>query len=364
MIGRIGEDAPCLCGKRGTMESKQGVSLQKRVVYLDALRVAAALAVMVIHLAATGYTEAVPESYERTVCLIYSTLARFAVPAFVMISGAMYLDPVREVTMRHMLKKTGKLMLVFACWSLVYALTESVKDHQLFSAAYALAVVHRLVSGHYHMWYLYTIAGLYLATPFLRAMAADEKLLKMYIVTAFVLNFCLRVITWIPGWGETAGTALNHANTGIFAGFTGYYCLGYYLHRRTFTKKQVCGASLLAGLLMAVFLVAGILLDRPALAFSEKMPQIFLYGAGVFLLFKSSARYLERRRSILEKMVPCTFGMYLIHPAFNFLFRKAGLYALTFDPLLCIPLCALLVFGASFSAVWCIRKIPGLRKLT
>lgn len=346
------------------MESKQGASLKKREVYLDALRVTATLAVMVIHLAATGYAEAVPGSYEWTVCLIYSTLARFAVPAFVMISGAMHLDPGREVAMKHMLKKTGKLMTVFVCWSLVYALTESAKEHQIFSAAYALAVVHRLVSGHYHMWYLYTIAGLYLATPFLRAMAADENLLKMYIVTAFALNFCLRIPTWIPGWEETAGTAFNHADAGIFAGFTGYYCLGCYLHRRTFTKKQIAVISLFSGLLMAAFLVAGILLDRPAMAFSEKMPQIFLYGAGVFLLFKSSAGHLERRRGILEKMVPCTFGMYLIHPAFNFLFRKTGLYALTFDPLLCIPLCALLVFGASFSVVWCMRKIPLLRKLT
>ena len=346
------------------MEDRKNGQLRERVAYLDALRIAATLAVMGIHLAATGYTEAVPKSYEWTVCLIYNTLTRFAVPVFVMISGAMYLDPGREVTMNQILKKSGKLMVVFLFWSLGYALMESMKENRILSVDYAVAVAHRLVSGHYHMWYLYTITGLYLATPFLRPIAANRKLLQVYLVMTFLLNFCLRMITWIPGWEETAGNVLNHANAGVFAGYTGYYCLGYYLHTGEFTKKQIRGILFPALALMATFVGIGIWLERPALAFSENMPQIFLYGAGVFLFFKSRAQQLETGRRFMQRIIPCTFGMYLIHPVFNFLLRKAGLFALTFNPLVCVPLCMSLVFGISFSAVWCMRKIPILKKLT
>ena len=358
------ETAPYHCGMRKVMEDRKSVPPQKRVAYLDALRLCATLAVIVIHLAATGYKEAVPESYEWTVCLIYNTVTRFAVPAFVMISGAMYLEPARVVTMKQMLKKAGRIMSVFLCWSLLFALTESMKDNRFFSADYFCAVAHRLVRGHYHMWYLYTITGLYLATPFLRVIAAEGKLLEKYIMAVFLLNFCLRIAVWIPGWEETAEAVLNHAATGVFTGFTGYYCLGYYLHNREFTKKQVCGIFLLSLTILAVFLAAGVLLKRPDMAFSEQMPQVFLYSCGVFLLFKTGAKGLETGRKIVETVIPCTFGIYLIHPVFNFLLRRAGLYALTFDPLLCIPLCALLVFGGSLAVIWCMRKTPVLRKLT
>ena len=336
----------------------------RRVVYLDALRVISMFAVMVIHLAATGYREAAPGSYEWLVCLIYNSMARFAVPVFVMISGAIYLDPARAVTMADMLKKAGSLMLIFFGWSLVYALAESVKEHPMFKAGYFLSVAQKTVTGHYHMWYVYMIAVLYLATPFLRPIAADVKLLRQFLLLTFLLNHCLRLLCVLPGIGETARSVAGKADLGLFSGYAGYYCLGYYLHN-TEVPHRKAGTLMLASMVLLTAAVAGsIFLGLTDAVVSEKMPHNVLYSAAVFLFFKSRNGWLagSRIKSIIEKVAPCTFGMYFVHPVFNFLTRRSGLYALTFDPLFCIPLCSALVCAASFLVIRLMKSLPVLRR--
>lgn len=350
------------------MSKKQQISTaadQERIVYLDALRVAAVFAVIVIHLAATGYQEAARDSCEWDVCLTYNTVTRFAVPVFVMISGAIHLNPERKVTMAHLLKKVGRLMAAFFFWSLLYALTESLKTHTIFSSGYFLSVVRKTVTGHYHMWYIYMISVLYLATPFFRPIAADRKLLRMFLVWAFLFNHGIRALGMIPGWEDTLDSLMNSADIGIFSGYSGYYCLGYYLHSGKYTKKQVGYFALASAALLAVAILVGIRSDSPNWVFSEKMPHVFLFSAVVFLLFQSAAEQLEQSqliKVIIRKLAPCTFGIYLVHPVFNFLFRKAGLFALTFHPLLGVPLVAVLVCAASFTTVLCMRKIPLLKR--
>lgn len=340
-------------------------AVSNRIIYLDALRVVSVFAVMVIHLAATGYKEAASQSYEWMICLTYNTITRFAVPVFVMISGAMFLNPEREITPAHLLKRVCKLMMVFFFWSFVYALAESLEGHRLFSADYFLSVVKKTVTGHYHMWYVYMISVLYLATPFLRPIAADRKLLQLFILMAFLLNHGIRIFLMIPGAEDVAGSILNNADIGIFSGYTGYYCLGYYLHSGEFSKKQVGKLFIVSTVLLAAVIAGGILLDRPNLVFSEKMPHIFLYSISIFLLFKIREERLQNARliqTVVGSIAPCTFGMYLVHPMFNFIFRRAGLYALSFDPLICVPLSSLMVFVASFAVIFCMRKVPILKR--
>lgn len=326
---------------------------QERLLWPDALRVVSIFAVMVIHLAATGYSEAAPGSYEWTVCLIFNTVTRFAVPAFVMISGAMYLNPGREIGAAHILKRIGRLMTVFLHWSVPYALVETVKERE---PLLLLNVLRRIVTGHYHMWYIYLIAGLYLLTPVLRSVAADRKKLRMVILLAFALS-C--------GAGLLPKEIAENVST--FFCYAGYYCLGYYLYSTNVSKKQIRAVCLASLLLLTVVLVAGSRCGDPKAVFSERMPHIILYSSGVFLTFKGEARRLENRKrfkAVIGKVAPCAFGMYLLHPAFNFIFRRAGLYALSADPLLCVPLCSVLVWAASFAVIFCMRKFALFRRVT
>lgn len=312
-----------------------------RIPYLDVLRMLAMVAVMVIHQAATGYTQSAVGSYGWTVCLIYDAAARFAVPVFVMISGALYLDPRREITLRIMSRKATKMMLIFAVWSLAYALAESVKEYRLFSAAYGRSVLEKTLRGHYHMWYIYLTAALYLAAPLLRAVAADRTYLWAVTVLAFLLGM-------LP-------VARNYVT------YAGYFCLGYGLRECRLSKKQAARFLLFGIAVLMAALLLGITGDKPQLLLRESMPHVWLCSAAVFLYVKT---HTEKRSRFAEMVVPCGLGIYLLHPAVNFLLRKLGVHALTFDPLLCVPLCTLAVFAVSFWIVRLLRKIPAVKFFT
>ena len=71
-----------------------------RVVFFDWLRIIATLAVVVIHCCSKESLEVA--SYEWNTVHFYNFLSQWAVPAFVMISGALFLG--REITLSKLFK--------------------------------------------------------------------------------------------------------------------------------------------------------------------------------------------------------------------------------------------------------------------
>ncbi len=335
-----------------------------RIAYLDTLRVVSMVAVMVLHLAASGHRDSAAGSTEWAVCWLYNFGARFAVPVFVMISGALFLDPGKEITLPFLWKKyISKLLWVFFGWSLVYALAESIKEHTLFTADYFLCVAQKTVTGHYHMWYLYLIAGLYLLTPLLRRIAADPARLRPTVIGLFLLNFGLSLLTALPGVSQEVKAVVGSEIAALLTGYTGYYCLGWWLHQAQLKEKTVRRFIFLSAAIYVAAAVWGVHLGitegiSPDGMLNVRMPYTVLYSAGVFLFFKGRPRSDHR----INRLVSCALGMYLVHPMANFLLRKAGIHALTIHPLLCVPLCAALVFGISYAVVSAMRKIPVARR--
>lgn len=162
-------------------------------------------------------------------CNIYDSLVRFCVPLLIMISGAIYLNPSRPVTVKSMVTKAiPRMALAFAIWSTLYGLFEFFIMGTI-STRRALA--EAILLGHYHLWFLFTISGLYLATPILRCIAAKADLTKYFLVCAmlfcFIPFFLLNTGTWV---GDTLYAMLGKANLDTFWGYTGYFLLGHFLH--------------------------------------------------------------------------------------------------------------------------------------
>ena len=80
-------------------------TLNQRKNYFDLLRVISSFAVVVIHVtsAAMNTTEVSSQTYMANALL--NSIMRWAVPVFFMISGALFLDPKREVTTKKALYK-------------------------------------------------------------------------------------------------------------------------------------------------------------------------------------------------------------------------------------------------------------------
>ncbi|MBR3027382.1 MAG: acyltransferase family protein [Bacteroidales bacterium] len=69
-----------------------------RVLYLDILRIMAIIAVVMLHVSAQRFYVSFP-SYEWEVRMFFNSMVRWGVPIFVMISGALFLDPQKKISL-------------------------------------------------------------------------------------------------------------------------------------------------------------------------------------------------------------------------------------------------------------------------
>ena len=79
---------------------------QPRILYFDYLRILAMFAVMLLHVASQFWYTTPTNTTEWQVCNIYDSLARFGVPIFVMISGALFLGkkrPIKRIYQKNIL---------------------------------------------------------------------------------------------------------------------------------------------------------------------------------------------------------------------------------------------------------------------
>ena len=156
----------------------------------DLLRICSAFAVIVLHVSGSFlvYNEAeIPTNCIFSVMLI-NHVVRFAVPSFFMLSGAFILADERNVDYRYFYRKAAKNVGVTGIiFCLLYEIYRAIKmmlnifvmhkrgTDALFPGLFSL--FKDFLSGHpySHLWYLYTLIGLYIAAPFIIRLAIDLR---------------------------------------------------------------------------------------------------------------------------------------------------------------------------------------------
>ncbi len=337
----------------------------ERVAYFDLLRVLASFAVVILHLSAQNWGTLGAESTAWRVFNFYDGMVRWAVPVFVMISGALFLDrpPAWEkLWQRHILR----IAAAFVFWTAVYALVSYLRD-----GTAGQPLVHELLGGHYHLWFLFMIAGLYLIVPFLAELVKSERLVRYFLLlsllAAFLLPQVAAVIAEFSADGVSVlGEILADLRLNFVMGFTGYFLLGWYLHRH----EPGRGAVLAIYALGALGFAATVLLTR-SFSLRQGAPCSVFYGflttnvlleaAAVFTLAKRCCS--GRCERFFAALAPYSFGAYLVHPlVIETLGTHFGLDTLSFQPALAVPAIALLVFAVSYAVSWALSHIPVLGK--
>ena len=148
--------------------------MKERAVFLDKLRVAATCAVVLLH-TVTGvmdHTDMGDYPVEKTVFLVLLDLICWCVPVFLMISGYLFLNPDRKITMGKMLcRYCRRIVSALFVFGVPYACLEQIATERCFRwhmIGNSFLMVLRGESWS-HMWYLYRLLGLYLCMPLLSA---------------------------------------------------------------------------------------------------------------------------------------------------------------------------------------------------
>ncbi|MEG1430502.1 MAG: acyltransferase family protein [Oscillospiraceae bacterium] len=344
-----------------------------RVAYADLLRVAATLAVIVLHCCATWLQGSPVGSTYWNILNVFDSMVRWCVPVFVMLSGMFLLDPKKSVSLsslffNHILRSV--VALVF--WGTAYAFYDNWQGFNSISLPWVLSVLKSVLLGntHYHLWFLYMIIGLYLLTPILRAFikGASRRDLHYFLIFAFL---AASLIPTLLDLRPSATLSLYYARLGLhfLAGYAGLYVAGYYL--KTYTLGRITEFVIyLLGIAGTVVTICGTLVlskqdgALSSIFYEYLSPNVVFMSVAVFVLFRYVLGVSEERsrRQRLGGVAKITFGIYLVHDFFLILLRHFGLLQPALTPLIAIPLMACAVFLCSFLVIWPISKIPFVGK--
>lgn len=219
-----------------------------REKWIDWMRVAACLMVMVVHSTEPFYLggegSRILTEGDAYWASFFDTFVRACVPLFVVASS--YLQfPLHYSTGEFLHRRALRVLVPFLCWTIVYALVwgEPVENFR------SLLLNFNYAAGH--LWFVYMLVGIYLLMPMLSPWAerVGKRELQFYLLLCFVTTLIpfVRALaadgaapviygpTGIPNralyplWGEASWNTY-----GLFyylSGFIGYLLLGLYLRR-------------------------------------------------------------------------------------------------------------------------------------
>ena len=338
----------------------------KRLVYLDWLRILAALAVVTIHVSASVVTDSAQEYKSPWMAgNFYDSIGRWCVPIFVMISGALMLSSKRDVTIRDFLqKKMSKILIPLAAFSVIYYANEVRKGEYAFSTS---DFIQRLATDDimYHLWFLYMIAGLYLITPLLKLLVqhAQRKDVEYFVLLWFFASVLSKLLEYIVGYTvEIELFFVTH--------YIGYFVLGYYLftYDITATWRKIIYVGGLLGWFTTFFMtyVESIQVDGPLEHFwyDEHTPNVMLMAIALFTVFKYTKLGRFPLPWIGKVISEASFGIYLIHVlVMQTILEKVSFAWVDVHPIIGIPYKVTLVLTISTLLVLGIKKVPGLRRI-
>ena len=291
---------------------------KERVYYLDYLRVLAMFSVMIGH-SACRYWETVDVNSRSFVELnIYQALLRWAVPVFVMISGALFLN--RNIALSKLYSKyILRMVTAFVVWTVFYAIVSK-------EGAYSFPF--NLLYGHYHMWYIYMCIFLYMVSPLLNKLICNYKWVKIFLIS--VVTICFLGTQAIVMFGDfisrdiaesTIAWKILYSRVGSsvdILGYLFYFVLGYHLNTVEI-KKPVRIVMYVLGILggISTFWLDQIMTINTQVAcstyYNAVTINILLQSAAIFIFFKNID---FKKNAFISKLAQYTFGAYLVHAFF------------------------------------------------
>ncbi len=297
------------------------MTFTEKKAWVTWLRIAATLAVIWMHV--NGTVLARPEIYNVTEeagswFLVNYYLMKWAVPVFIMITGALLLDPNRQVTWKDALFKYARRpFLDILIFGSVYAFVILLSE-----GPFEVSYLYRSVLGAFtgktssHLWYLFLLIGLYLVLPVVKsfiAQASRGSLLYIIIVLG-IMDLVVPFISNLTGTNIDFEVAFTY---GLF-----YLFCGYYLLETKVSKWVWLALSLLLTLIIGLMAYWHPVLYYEPLDY--KSPVIAIYAITIYGFFMSTIKKADSKA--IWKLDRLCFGVYLIHPIFiQGLYRVVGI---------------------------------------
>lgn len=249
----------------------------------------------------------------------------YAVPCFLMLSGALLLNPGREISLSKLTKKyVLRMALILVCFGSFFAWVEIIFTSKSIHILDLLVAIKNVVQGNTwaHMWYLYALLGIYALMPIYKLIAnqASDKEFKFILFVLFVFT---SVLPTLRVFGIETGFYC-HVNTV----YPFWFLMGAAHNRKLVEKNNT---------ILTLSVVALVGLSTFSRLNGEVYAKLFAYYS-VFVVFQATMLFesittMRIKDGFLTRIVleiaDKSFGIYLVHMFFvNLVYQ-----ALKIDPM-------------------------------
>ena len=320
---------------------------QKRIIWLDVLRLVALLMVIAGH--SVDMYNATPQDDPMNGFwgAFIGSLMRPSVPLYAMMTGLLLL-PVRESAGDFYRRRIPRVLVPMVIWSAIYYLVpwltgvlgmdlsvvsilypfEFSPSQDFGDALHNIAMIPFAFNGYTtHMWYIYMLIGLYLIMPFFSAWIEknDRTLVRTFIIM-WCCSLMLPYLSQILSPDLFGRCAWNEFGTFYyFAGFAGYLLLGHLLGKgNPLPSRKIIAMG--AMLYFAGYIITYTGFSSMIVQYSYEQepeliemfwqfcsPNVALMAIGMFLAAQRVKIHSERVQRALANITKCGFGIYLMH---------------------------------------------------
>lgn len=324
---------------------------QRNITQFIWIRVIACLFIVLLHtlFSSTVYFKDTITDGQLMATQTAQHLLMWAVPCFLMVTGALLLDPARQVGMKKLFGRyIRRIALALVCFTLLFQILDYCMGDE---TSIIPGWLSNLFQGHSwaHMWYLYLMLGIYLMIPFYKMIANQARLGLIWFLILIIVVF----VSILP-----LGGYLGLEDCGFYIPTSLIYPVyvfgGYALYQR---NQPVW----LAALVLAVSTILIIALSLAGAGEDFFGYDSILVVAQSLALFSLLLRLKLPAGEVIRSLDDCSFGIYLIHMiGVRFVMKWVGFDPFAHGAVLCFALMVIAFFVVSFAASYLLRLIPKL----
>jgi surface polysaccharide O-acyltransferase-like enzyme len=306
---------------------------------------------------------------------VYDSIGRMCIPLFVMLTGALLLQPNKaEEPLRVFFRKRwSRIGIPIVFWNIVFFVWIFTVKEQPFSA---VAVLQGLLAGPYvHFWYLYVLIGLYLLTPLLRVIVAyaDWKLIRYFLVVWFLGTGIMPLLFLFSSISPQA--VWFRDSVFILTGLIGYYIFGAYASRLRVRAGVLWVGLILSTLwtIVGTYLLVGTLGEAYSQFFLDASSfSVILASLSLFLILAATPNQtiqnrLPRGSRALKAISENTLPIYIFHvivlEALQYGYLGFKVSVTTLNPIIEIPLVTALTLLICLAIFVPLKKLPYVKRI-
>lgn len=326
---------------------------------------------LIFHSTGAYYYSKANHEWWLIACVIRSGTA-VCIPLFFMLSGMLLLDTEKghEHIRTFFRKRFIKIAIPTLAWSILYMYYKKNINGQPFDI---INSIKEIASGpaYFHLWFMYSIIGLYIATPILRIYACHENRNNLkYFIFLWIL-----IVGIFPIANDFFGVKVG-VQVAVTTGWSGYFIAGHYFRDTIISKKQTMYAVIIFiaclswTVYMTNYFTFNVNSDFDDYFLKYRAPMIIVMSFISFILLKSINYEKLFGSSIflinsMKYVSSTSFGIYLVHVLVlenfrngTFGFKIHEINGTVVHPLIGISITFIATLSVSLLVVSILRKIP------